>query len=365
MYKVLSVLLLILCQSGLFGASKTVLVTGGAGFMGSNFVAYMFDKYPDYNIVVLDSLSYSGRLENIPESIRNSKRFSFILGSICDKKIVDEIFKKTDFIVHFAAESDVSRSISNDEVFFETNVMGTRNLMHFLVKHKKTVERFVHISTSEVYGTCEGDKIDEEHPLNARSPYAASKLGADRTVFAYGCTYDIPVTILRFFNNYGPNQYVEKVIPKFITFAINNEPLLIHGSGEQLRDFIHVTDMARAVDAALHMNDYDSIKNQVINCGSGKTTSVLEIAKIVASHFHLDETKIQYGIDRPGQVEKHISSTEKAKKLLNWSPLISFEEGIQMTIRWYKEHPEFWEKALKDEQIRKNNSELLTEKVYN
>lgn len=356
------IILFFACHCLLHGATKRVLITGGAGFMGSNFTQYMYENYPEYEIAVLDLLTYSGRLENISDTIRQSPRFSFIHGSICDVEVVDRAFQTADFIVHFAAETDVSRSISDDEVFFETNVMGTRNLMHYLVKYKDRIERFVHISTSEVYGTCESNDMDEAHPLNPRSPYAASKLGADRTVYAYGCTYDLPVTILRIFNNYGPNQYVEKVIPKFITFAISGEPLVIHGSGEQTRDFIHVTDMARAVDAVLHSRCYELIKNEVINCGSGKTTSVAQIAKIVSDTFQLGDVKIIHGTDRPGQVEKHISSTAKAKKLLGWEPLIPFEQGIQMTIEWYKQHPEFWEKSFHDEQIRKDNNLLLCEK---
>jgi dTDP-glucose 4,6-dehydratase len=346
-----------------FAANQTLVVTGGAGFMGSNFVQYMYKKHPEYNIVVLDNLSYSGNLENIPSEIRSSERFSFVRGSICDKKVVEEVFKKANFVVHFAAQTDVGRSISDDEVFFETNVMGTRNLMHYLVKYKNRIKRFIHISSSEVYGTCEGKEMDEEHPLNPRSPYAASKAGADRTVYAYSCTYHLPVVILRFFNNYGPHQHVEKVIPKFVTFAINKEPLVIHGTGMQTRDFIHVVDMARAVDAALHVADFESIRNQAINCGTGKITSVKEIAEAVSSHFGLEATLLVYGSDRPGQVDKHLSSTAKAKRLLGWEALIPFEEGIQMTIKWYEEHPEHWEKTISDSQIHKDNTVLIQEKI--
>lgn len=357
-------LVFVFLVNALCAENQTLLVTGGAGFIGSNFVQYMYEKHPDYRIIVLDSLNYSAAVDNIPEYIRNSKRFSFVHGSICDKKLVDALLAKSDLVVHFAAETDVTRSIVDDEIFYETNVMGTRNLMHYLVKHKDKVKRFVHISSSEVYGTCEGEIIDEEHPLKPRSPYAASKAGADRTVYAYGCTYDLPVTILRFFNNYGPHQHVEKVVAKFITLAIKKEPIVIHGSGEQVRDWLHVTDTARAIDAALHVKNFDSIRNQVINCGTGKSTSILEIAQVVCRALGVPPSKIIYTADRPGQVQKHITTTKKAEELLGWKPLISFDEGIVMTIRWYQQHPAFWEKTICDDQILKDNTTLITEKMH-
>ena len=342
---------------------KTVVVTGGAGFIGSNFVKYMYDKCEDYDLIVLDALTYSASIDNIPEYIQKSPRFKFVHGSICDKELVDTVFKNANFVVHFAAETDVTRSIYDDEVFFETNVMGTRTLLHALVKHKN-IERFIQISSSEVYGTCENEDIDENHPLNPRSPYAAAKAGADRAVYAYGCTYDVPVVILRFFNNYGPAQHLEKVVGKFITLAINKEPLTVHGSGDQLRDWIYVVDTARAVDAALHVENFDLIKNQVINCGTGRAISILDIAKVVLNYFHLPEEQyLHYSSDRPGQVEKHLSSTEKAFNLLGWKATTSFEDGLTDTIRWYEAHPEFWEKMFLSSEIRKENKTLIQEKL--
>ncbi len=342
---------------------KTLLVTGGAGFIGSHFVQHMFNKYPDYRIIVLDALTYSATSDNIPESIRSSPRFSFVHGSICDKAIVSELLGKSDFVVHFAAESDVTRSICDDEIFYQTNVMGTRNLMHYLVKHKDKVQRFVHISSSEVYGTCEKEEIDEDHPLNPMSPYAASKAGADRTVYAYGCTYDLPVVILRFFNNYGPSQHLEKVVAKFITHALTKQPISIHGSGEQMRDWLYVMDTARAIDAALHVEHFDSIKNTVINCGTGCATSIKTIAETICLIANYPPCHLVYTADRPGQVHKHLSSTQKAKELLGWEALTSLEEGLIRTIAWYQQHPEFWEKEIGDPQIKKDNQVLISEKM--
>jgi dTDP-glucose 4,6-dehydratase len=195
------------------------------------------------------------------------------------------------------------------------------------------------------------------------SPYAASKAGADRTVYAYGCTYKVPVTILRFFNNYGPGQHIEKLIGKYIVSAIDNQPLIVHGSGSQQRDWIYVIDTARAIDAALSIPDFNVIRNEVINCGSGVAISVLEIANIVVNTCNLSSNNLVFCADRPGQVQKHLASTEKAKRLLNWEPLTSFKEGILNTIDWYKTHPEFWQDMLLDESINKDNQALISEKM--
>jgi dTDP-glucose 4,6-dehydratase len=342
--------------------NKTILITGGAGFIGSNFTEYMYEKHPDYHLIVLDALTYSSTIDNIPTHIRESSRFTFVHGSVCDEKLVDELLQKSDFVVHFAAETDVTRSITDDKVFYETNVMGTRALLHSMVKHKDKVQRFIHISSSEIYGTCEGEEIDETHPMNPRSPYAASKAAADRTVYAYGCTYDLPVVILRFFNNYGPRQHLEKVVAKFITFTLADKPRIIHGSGTQSRDWIYVKDTARAIDAALHV-DFEKIRNQVINCGTGKDTSILDIAKAIDRLFQQSTDTFTFSADRPGQVQKHLSSTKKAKDLLHWEAKTSLDEGLKKTISWYKGNPEIWEKHLLDQQIYKDNSVLILEKM--
>lgn len=331
-----------------FDAQKTVLVTGGAGFIGSNFLKYMFEKHPDYKFIVLDALTYAGSLDKIPEYIQQSPRFEFIHNNITNKEVVEYAIAKSQFVVHFAAETHVTRSIYEDAIFFYTDVLGTRELMSALVKHASTIERFVHISTSEVYGTAESEPMNENHPLNPRSPYASAKAGADRLVYSYCCTFNVPAVIIRPFNNYGPYQHTEKLIPRFITSALKGKPLTIHGSGEQKRDWIHTLDTAKAIDAVLHVENFDSIKHQVINIGTGLAISVLEIAKIILNHLDLPLSQLEFVADRPGQVDTHISSTEKAKKLLDWTSTITFEEGLKQTIEWYKNNEEVWQEMEKD-----------------
>ncbi len=304
----------------------------------------MFDKYPNYHFLVLDSLTYAGSLENIPARIRKSYRFEFFYGSVTNYQLVDLLMSRAHFVVHFAAESHVTRSIQDDTTFFETDVLGTRVMMTALVKYSKTVERYIHISTSEVCGTAEIEPMDENHPINPRSPYAAAKAGADRLVYAYWCTYNIPVVMFRPFNNYGPKQHLEKVIPRFITSAIKKEPLTIHGDGLQKRDWVHTYDVSRALDLALHIKDFAKIKNQLIHIGSGIPTSIVEIAQLIIKEFNLPDSYLRFIGDRPGQVRCHVSSTEKAKKLLNWSAEILFKDGLKKVINWYKNNIERWQK---------------------
>jgi len=323
---------------------KNILLTGAAGFIGSNFLEYMFAKYPNYRFLVLDALTYAGNLDNIPDYIKNSGRFEFFYGSVTNQQLVNTLMERADFVVHFAAESHVTRSIYDDSVFFETDVIGTRVMMNALLRNRKTIERFIHISTSEVCGTAERKPMDEDHPINPRSPYAAAKAGADRLVYSYMCTYDVPVVIIRPFNNYGPRQHLEKMIPRFVTSALKGEPLTIHGNGTQERDWVHTLDVSRALDKILHVEDFSKLKNQVIHIGSGKATSVVDIAKMILKYFNLPETNLKFIGDRPGQVDCHISSTDKAKRLLDWESKISLEEGLNQVIEWYSLNTEWWAK---------------------
>lgn len=328
-------------SSDLQNQRRVVFLTGAAGFIGSNFLTYMYDKYPNYHFLVLDALTYAGNLDNIPDHIKSSKRFEFFHDSVTNQEIVDYLMQKAHFVVHFAAESHVTRSILNDKTFVETDVMGTQKMLHSLVKHPH-VERFIHISTSEVYGSAETEPMPEEHPLNARSPYAAAKAGADRLVYSYCCTYDVPAVIVRPFNNFGPKQHLEKVIPRFITSAIRGRSLTVHGGGYAKRDWVHVLDTCEALDKILHIQDFDSIKHQVINIGTGKAVSILDIAQQILKHFDLPESYIEVVGDRPGQVACHISSTEKAKKLLDWEAKRSLEDSLSEVINWYKDNQQWW-----------------------
>lgn len=341
--------------------AKNVLITGGAGFIGSNFINYMFDKYHDYHFTVLDKLTYAGNLKNIKEEVRLSDRFTFVQGCITNAELVDSLMSTADLVVHFAAESHVSRSIVDDYIFFETDVLGTRSLMAALVKHRKRVERFIHISTSEVFGTAEEFHMSEDHPINPRTPYAAAKAGADRLVYAYWCTYDVPAVIVRPFNNYGPNQHVEKLIPRLIAQAIQGVPLTIHGNGEQKRDWVHTHDIARALDLILHADNFSRIKNQVINLGSGIATSVNEIADAILECFNLPADYKHYTKDRPGQVMLHISDTKKALELLGWQPKITLRQGLKSVIDWYKNNVDHWCETIKTCRIPINHGDDVIE----
>lgn len=324
-----------------FGKERTVFLTGSCGFIGSHFLEYLFNKYPDYRFLVVDALTYAGSLDNIPERIRRSERFTFFHASVTDSSLMNGLMGQADFVVHFAAETHVSRSIVDDLSFFETDVLGTRSMLRALVQNKN-VQRFIHISTSEVYGTAEYQPMDEKHPLTPRSPYAAAKAAADRLVYAYNCTYDIPAVIVRPFNNYGPRQHPEKMIPRFIHSAMKEDPLTLHGDGLQTRDWIYVGDTCEALDRILHTVDFAKIKHQEINLGTGKAVSVREIAELIASHFPF--SRLKNIPDRPGQVHGQIADILKARELLGWAPKTTLEEGIAQTIQWYVDNPAFAQK---------------------
>jgi len=321
---------------------KKILITGGAGFIGSNFVKYIYDHYSNYHIVVLDALTYAGNMDNISQNIRNDSRFEFWYGNVCNGNLVDELMSQVDVVVHFAAESHVARSIFDNFVFFETDVIGTYVIANSVLRHKDSIERFIHISTSEVYGTACSAPMTEEHLLNPASPYAAAKAGADRLVYSYCETYDIPAIIVRPFNQYGPNQHLEKAIPRFITSSLLNEPLTVHGSGENTRDWVYVTDLCNAIDRAMHV-ELDKVRGQVINIGTGVDLSVVTIANLIVNQVSKSTPITNIG-DRPGQVQRHISSTDKALKLLGWKAQTNIEEGLAKTIDWYKNNREWWTK---------------------
>ena len=321
---------------------KTILLTGAVGFIGSNLLQYLFDKYLDYNFIVLDSLTYAGNKKNVPDYIRDSKRFEFWYGEITNPYIVNELMKRANLVVHLAAETHVARSIFDNSKFFHTDVIGTQVMMNALLKCKQ-IERFIHISSSEVYGTAVIEPMAEEHLLNPRSPYAGAKAGADRLVYSYWCAYpDLPVMILRPFNNYGSHQHLEKMAPRFITRAFKNESLSVHGDGSARRDWIYVEDNCKAIDRALHINDFVRIKHQVINIGTGKATSILDMAKLILNIMGKPESLIRFIGNRPGQVDLHIASTRKAKELLDWSAETTLEEGLKKTIEWYKNNEAWW-----------------------
>ena len=326
---------------------KTILVTGGAGFIGSNFVRYIYNHYPDYRIIVLDALTYAGSVENLPVDINehNGERLVFWYGNVRNGELVDTLVSQCDVVVHFAAETHVTRSIYDNFSFFETDVLGTQTVANAALKYKDSVERFIHISTSEVYGTAEKEKMDEEHPLMPMSPYAAAKAGADRLVYSYWATYELPFIIIRPFNNYGPYQHLEKAVPRFITSCILNEPIRVHGDGSAARDFVFVEDTCRAIDAVVHA-DLDKVRGEVFNVASSVHRSILSVAQDIVKMLGKEESVIRFSGDRPGQVFRHTGDITKIETRLGWQPQVSWEEGIERTIAWYKDNRPWWEKQL-------------------
>lgn len=327
---------------------KTVLVTGGAGFIGSNFVRYLLNKYPDYRVLVLDLLTYAGNTDNLPQEFidpsNQQGRLVFWYGNVTNGELVGRLMQQADMVVHFAAESHVTRSIYDNKVFFETDVMGTQVVANAVLSHVDRIERFIHISTSEVYGTAESELMDEEHPLKPMSPYASAKAGADRLVFSYWATYGIPAVIIRPFNNYGPYQHLEKVVPRFVTACLLGEPLTVHGDGQAQRDWLYVQDHCEALDKALH-SPAGKLDGQVINLGTALSYSVLEIAERIKARMN-SASEIKMVGDRPGQVFRHTSSTAKAKELLGWEATTGFEDGLERTIDWYAKNTKWWDKTL-------------------
>jgi dTDP-glucose 4,6-dehydratase len=321
---------------------KTILVTGGAGFIGSNFVRYVYDKYPEYRLIVADALTYAGSVQNSPDGALGSKRYEFWYGDVRNGELMDTLVAQADVVVHMAAESHVTRSIFDNKVFFETDVLGTQAVANAIVRHRDRVERFIHISTSEVYGTAIGETMTEDHPLNPLSPYASAKAGADRLVYSYWSTYHVPAVIVRPFNNYGPYQHLEKAIPRFVTSCLLGEPLTVHGDGSAARDFLFVDDHCRALDTLIHC-DREAVMGQAINIGSGVHRSVLDVAERIRELMGSPQkSPIQFLGDRPGQVFRHTACIEKARRLLGWTPTTDFDEGLRQTISWYEANCEWW-----------------------
>jgi len=326
---------------------RTILVTGGAGFIGSNFVRYIYNKYPHYKMIILDALTYAGNVENLPVNLNEPKddKIIFWYGNVRNGELVDTLVSQCDVVVHLAAETHVTRSIYDNFLFFETDVLGTQTVANAVLKYKKNVERFIHISTSEVYGTAMKEQMDEDHPLMPMSPYASAKASADRLVYSYWATYEIPAIIIRPFNNYGPYQHLEKAIPRFITSCILNEPVRVHGDGSAARDFIFVEDVCHAIDMIMHV-DIERVKGEVFNVASGVHRSIISIAKDIVKLMGKDESLITFIGDRPGQVFRHTGDISKIKNRFNWEPKVTWEEGLQRTIHWYKENGKWWGKQL-------------------
>jgi dTDP-glucose 4,6-dehydratase len=316
---------------------KTILVTGGAGFIGTNFVYYMLKKY-DYNIINLDKLTYAGNLDNLAP-LEKEKRHEFVKGDICDQELVMSLMKRCDAVVNFAAETHVDRSILFAGDFVKTDVLGTYVLLE--AARECGIKRFVHISTDEVYGDAGDIPSAENDALMPRSPYAASKTGADRLAFSYWATYGVPVIVTRCSNNLGPYQYPEKLIPLFVTNAIDNLQLPVYGSGKNTRDWIFVEDHCSAVDTVLHCDGHDG---EVFNVGANTEYSILDISDFILKILDKPKSLLKYVEDRLGHVKRHAVNADKISSVLNWQAKVPFESAIEKTVKWYVDNEPWWRK---------------------
>jgi dTDP-glucose 4,6-dehydratase len=322
-----------------------ILVTGGAGFIGGNFIYYMLEKYPKYDLVCLDKLTYAGNMSTLEKAMKN-KRFTFEKGDIADKDFVGGLFKrhKFDIVVNFAAESHVDRSIENPQVFLVTNILGTQVLMDACRVNGNI--RFHQVSTDEVYGDLPLDRPDllftETTPIHTSSPYSSSKAGADLLVLAYYRTYGLPVTISRCSNNYGPFHFPEKLIPLMITRALANQKLPVYGDGRNVRDWLYVEDHCAAIDAIMHKGKI----GEVYNVGGHNEVSNIEIVKIILRELGKPESLISFIADRKGHDLRYAIDPTKIHRELGWLPKTKFNDGIKRTIKWYIDNRWWWEPLL-------------------
>ncbi len=320
---------------------RTIIVTGGAGFIGSNFIFHMLDAHPEYRMVCLDKLTYAGNLSTL-KSVMDKPNFRFCKTDICDRKAVYRIYaeEKPDIVVNFAAESHVDRSIEDPSVFLQTNIIGTSVMLDACREYGNV--RYHQVSTDEVYGDLPLDRPDlfftEETPLHASSPYSASKAGADLLVLAYRRTYGLPVTISRCSNNYGPRQFREKLIPLMIANALGNQPLPVYGQGVNVRDWLYVEDHCKAIDLIIHKGRL----GEVYNVGGHNEMRNIDIVKRICKELGKPESLIAYVSDRKGHDMRYAIDPTKIHDELGWLPETRFEDGIKKTIRWYQEHKMWW-----------------------
>ena len=326
----------------------TIFVTGGAGFIGSNFIFHMLDTYPEYRIVCIDCLTYAGNLSTL-KPIMDNPNFRFAKVDITDRPAIEQLFEEEhpDIVVNFAAESHVDRSIENPEIFLDTNIKGTAVLMDACRKYG--IKRYHQVSTDEVYGELPLDRPDlfftEETPLHTSSPYSSSKAAADLLVFAYHKTYGLPVTISRCSNNYGPYHFPEKLIPLMITNALANKPLPVYGKGENVRDWLYVEDHCKAIDLIIHKGKV----GEVYNIGGHNEMRNIDIVKIICKELNKPESLITYVTDRKGNDLRYAIDPTKIHNELGWLPETKFEDGIKKTIKWYLDNKEWWEEIISGE----------------
>ncbi|HAP35662.1 MAG TPA: dTDP-glucose 4,6-dehydratase [Bacteroidetes bacterium] len=324
---------------------KNILITGGAGFIGSNFIQLMLNKHSNYKIVNFDFLTYAGNLENLT-NIEHSSNYVFIKGDICNKEHVKKAFREhsIDAVVHFAAESHVDRSITGPAVFVQTNVVGTQVLLD--VSREIGVERFLHVSTDEVYGSLgTTGYFTEETSIHPNSPYSASKASSDMLVLAYQHTFGFPGVVTRCSNNYGPYQFPEKLIPLLIANALNDKSIPVYGDGTNVRDWLYVEDHCSALDVVLHNGKI----GDVYNIGGNNEWKNIDIVKLVLKEIGKPESLITYVKDRPGHDKRYAIDASKIKNELGWEPAYQFENGIKKTVQWYLQNKQWWERIISGE----------------
>ncbi|MBU0606212.1 MAG: dTDP-glucose 4,6-dehydratase [Candidatus Omnitrophica bacterium] len=320
---------------------KKLLITGGAGFIGSNFIRHMVNKYPDYRIVNLDKLTYCGNLENLKD-IEKHKNYKFVKGDITDAKLVNKLVGESDIVINFAAESHVDRSITDPGVFVRTNVLGTYTLLE--AARKAGVELFCQISTDEVYGSVGKGFSKEIDVLDPRSPYSASKAGADLLVRSYFVTFKLPVAITRSSNNFGPYQYPEKIIPLFITNLMAGKKVPVYADGMNMRDWLYVVDNCEAIDVVLHRGS----AGEIYNIGIGGETTNLALTKMLLDILGKDESSIEFVKDRPGHDKRYALDVSKLKAL-DWKPRHEFKAALEETVAWYKDNEAWWRRLVKSQ----------------
>lgn len=313
-----------------------LLIAGGAGFIGSNFVRYALDRWPDCSVVVLDKLTYAGNLQNVAD-VQDNPRFGLIQGDICSPETVETAMEGCTHVVNFAAETHVDRSILDPDAFLHTNVLGTRVLLESA--RKLGVKRYLQVSTDEVYGEIElPDRAAEDDPVRPRSPYAASKAAGDLMTGAYHITYDLPTLVTRGANTYGPYQYPEKILPLFVTNAFESQPLPVYGDGLQMRDWLFVDDHCAGIATVLERGSV----GEVYNLGAGHERPNLEVVEGIVRLLGVDRSLIRHVPDRPGHDRRYALHIDKARAL-GWEPHVAFEDGLERTVRWYREHRDWWE----------------------
>lgn len=337
-----------------FMSGKLTLVTGGAGFIGSHFIEYMInhDEAINKRFIVLDNLTYAGDVENLRHAISNSN-VKFIHGDVRNSQLVEDLVSKCENIIHFAAETHVSRSLADSKIFVETDVMGTHSVLAAISKYSKRIRSFVHVSTSEVYGTDLAGTMNEDHPLNPMSPYAAAKCSADRLVYSFFASFNIPGFIIRPFNNYGPRQHPEKFAARSIASHIIGQPITIHGDGRASRDWNYVTDTCAFIYELMNLDSRKfEPKDRVFNFGSGISTATIELAKMIFSIRPDRLELIEFLEDRPGQVNRHCADMSKAIRYGLPRPKIDLHQGLDLTYNWFESNENWWKQRLTSSKIR-------------